>query len=127
MTTAAAVSSQLVSIPKNIKSLFQSYWQPLLHWHLHAQHLVHIHSQSGGSAQVGSELTKAEVLLPNGAIRDLGHYEVALDLGFEVGASIKLAVVAIGATDDVSADGSLIDEIDAEAAAADAEDEAPAE
>jgi large subunit ribosomal protein L9 len=75
----------------------------------------------------GSELTKAEVLLPNGAIRDLGHYEVALDLGFEVGASIKLAVVAIGATDDVSADGSLIDEIDAEAAAADAEDEAPAE
>lgn len=63
--------------------------------------------------QVGSDLTKAEVLMPNGAIRDLGHYEVALDLGFEVGAAITVSVVALGAAADVTADGSVIEELDA--------------
>ncbi len=75
------------------------------------------------NAQVGSELTKAEVLMPNGAFRDLGHYEVALDLGFEVGATITVDVVALGAAADVSADGSVIEEIEAEAAADEAEAE----
>lgn len=75
--------------------------------------------------QVGSELTKAEVLMPNGAIRDLGHYTIALDLGFEVGATVSVSVVAIGANDDVTSDGSLIDELDA--AAADDAEEAAAE
>lgn len=79
------------------------------------------------NAQVGTDLTKAEVLMPTGAIRDLGHYTVALDLGFEVGASITVSVVALGSAADVSADGSLIEELDAEAAADDAEAEAPAE
>jgi large subunit ribosomal protein L9 len=64
--------------------------------------------------QVGSDLTKAEVLMPNGAIRDLGHYEVALDLGFEVGAAITVSVVALGAAADVTADGSVIEELDAD-------------
>ena len=69
------------------------------------------------NAQVGSELTKAEVLMPTGAIRDLGHYTVALDLGFEVGAKVTVAVVALGSEAGVSADGSVIDDlVDAEAA-----------
>ena len=77
------------------------------------------------NAQVGSELTKAEVLMPTGAIRDLGHYTVALDLGFEVGAKVTVAVVALGSEAGVSADGSVIDALDAEAAAD--EDDAAAE
>jgi hypothetical protein len=48
-----------------------------------------------------------------------------LDLGFEVGATVSVSVVAIGANDDVTADGSLIDELDA--AAADDAEEAAAE
>ena len=68
------------------------------------------------NAQVGSELTKAEVLMPTGAIRDLGHYTVALDLGFEVGAQITVAVVALGSEAGISADGSMIDALDAEEA-----------
>lgn len=75
------------------------------------------------NAQVGSELTKAEVLMPTGAIRDLGHYTVALDLGFEVGAQITVAVVALGSEAGISADGSMIDALDAEEAD-DAEDAA---
>ena len=68
------------------------------------------------NAQVGIELTKAEVLMPTGAIRDLGHYTVALDLGFEVGAQITVAVVALGSEAGISADGSMIDALDAEEA-----------
>jgi large subunit ribosomal protein L9 len=42
----------------------------------------------------GQQVTKAEVLLPDGAIREIGEFEVALSLGSEVTASIKLSVVA---------------------------------
>ena len=41
----------------------------------------------------------------------------ALDLGFEVGAKVTVAVVALGSEAGVSADGSVIDALDAEAAA----------
>lgn len=42
----------------------------------------------------GHEVTKSEVLLPDGAIRELGEYEVALALGSDVTTTIKLSVVA---------------------------------
>jgi large subunit ribosomal protein L9 len=42
----------------------------------------------------GHEVEKSEVLLPDGALRETGDYEVDLALGSDVIASIKLAVVA---------------------------------
>jgi large subunit ribosomal protein L9 len=41
----------------------------------------------------GAEITKAEVRLPNGAIREVGEWEVAIDLGYEVEEIITVAVV----------------------------------
>ena len=41
----------------------------------------------------GGEITKAEVRLPNGAIREVGEWEIVVDLGYEVEAVITLAVV----------------------------------
>jgi large subunit ribosomal protein L9 len=69
------------------------------------------------NAQCGSDIVKAEVLLPNGVIRELGSFEVVLDLGYAVTATINLAVQGLGAAASVSADGSMIEEIiEAEAA-----------
>jgi len=42
----------------------------------------------------GHKVEKAEVLLPDGALRETGEFEIALALGSEVGAAIKLQVVA---------------------------------
>jgi large subunit ribosomal protein L9 len=42
----------------------------------------------------GHEVEKSEVLLPDGALRETGDYEVDLALGSDVIVSIKLAVVA---------------------------------
>ncbi|MFT7471187.1 MAG: large subunit ribosomal protein L9 [Kiritimatiellia bacterium] len=79
------------------------------------------------NAQCGSDIVKAEVLLPNGVIRELGNFEVVLDLGYAVTATISLAVQGLDAAAGVSADGSMIEEIEeaeaaevAEVAAADA-------
>tara|TARA_B100000795_G_scaffold246565_1_gene212342 strand:- start:3684 stop:4253 length:570 start_codon:yes stop_codon:yes gene_type:complete len=67
--------------------------------------------------QCGSDIVKAEVLLPNGVIRELGSFEVVLNLGYEVTATINLAVQGLDAVAGVSADGSMIEEIEeAEAA-----------
>jgi large subunit ribosomal protein L9 len=41
----------------------------------------------------GLEVTKAEVLLPNGLIRVVGDYEVSLQLHSDVVATIKVSVV----------------------------------
>jgi large subunit ribosomal protein L9 len=69
------------------------------------------------NAQCGSDIVKAEVLLPNGVIRELGSFEVVLDLGYSVTATINLAVQGLDAAAGVSADGSMIEEIEeAEAA-----------
>jgi large subunit ribosomal protein L9 len=43
----------------------------------------------------GQKVEKSEVLLPTGALREVGEYEIALSLGSEVTASIKLSVVAV--------------------------------
>lgn len=84
------------------------------------------------NALAGSDIAKSEVLLPNGAIRELGAIEVALDLGHDIRATISLAVVGLKSAAGVSEDGSIIEEIDqreaaeaAEASTADAVD-APA-
>ena len=41
----------------------------------------------------GAEIAKAEVRLPNGAIREIGEWEVTIDLGYEVEEVITVAVV----------------------------------
>ena len=80
------------------------------------------------NAQFKSDVTKAEVSLPNGAIRELGTYSIGLDLGFDVSAKISVVAVALGAAAGVTADGSVIEEIEnAEAAAADDQAEGPEE
>ena len=77
------------------------------------------------NAQCGSDIVKAEVLLPNGVIRELGGFEVVLDLGYSVTATINLAVQGLDAAAGVSADGSMIEEIEeAEAAEVAAKEEA---
>ena len=42
----------------------------------------------------GVELAKSEVRLPNGAIRELGEYEIDIHLHSEVDAILKLGIVA---------------------------------
>ncbi len=41
----------------------------------------------------GCEVDKAEIRLPNGALRDLGEYEVAVQVHGEVSATVSIAVV----------------------------------
>ena len=45
------------------------------------------------SAQTGTEVEKAEVKLPHGALRQTGEYEIDLQLHADVMVTIKLAVV----------------------------------
>ncbi len=42
---------------------------------------------------VGTDVNKSEVRLPNGALRDVGEYELTIDLGYEVEEVVILAVV----------------------------------
>lgn len=44
--------------------------------------------------EAGVETTKAEVKMPEGAIRELGEFDLAIQLHPEVTASIKVAVIA---------------------------------
>ena len=75
------------------------------------------------NAKAGSDITKAEVSMPHGVIRELGDYQISLELGYDVQATISVSVVGLESTAGVSADGSLIEEIDeAEAAVANADD-----
>jgi large subunit ribosomal protein L9 len=41
----------------------------------------------------GVEVSKAEVRLPNGALRDVGEYLITIDLGYDVEEVITLAIV----------------------------------
>jgi len=79
------------------------------------------------NAQCGSDIVKAEVLLPNGVIRELGSFKVVLDLGYAVTATINLAVQGLDAAAGVSADGSMIEEIDKAEAAEEAAEVAASE
>ncbi len=41
----------------------------------------------------GSDVNKSEVRLPNGTLREVGEYELTIDLGYEVEEVVTLAVV----------------------------------
>jgi large subunit ribosomal protein L9 len=43
----------------------------------------------------GQKVEKSEVLLPMGALREVGEFDISLALGSEVTATIKLSVVAV--------------------------------
>jgi large subunit ribosomal protein L9 len=43
----------------------------------------------------GQKVEKSEVLLPTGALRETGEYDIALSLGSEVTTTIKLSIVAV--------------------------------
>jgi large subunit ribosomal protein L9 len=43
----------------------------------------------------GQKVEKSEVLLPTGALRETGEFDISLALGSEVTATIKLTIVAI--------------------------------
>ncbi len=45
------------------------------------------------NAAAGTDVNKSEVRLPNGALREVGEYEIAIDFGYEVEEVITLAVV----------------------------------
>ena len=45
-------------------------------------------------SQAGVEVSKAEVRLPNGPLRNVGEYDIAIHLHAEVNATLKLHVVA---------------------------------
>jgi len=80
------------------------------------------------NAQVDADIAKSEVLLPHGVIREVGQFEIALDLGYDVSATVNVAVTAQDSPAGVSDDGSLIeDEAEEGAEEAAAEAEAPAE
>lgn len=70
----------------------------------------------------GSDIVKSEVLMPHGVIRELGDYELDLDLGFDVTTTITVSVVGLQSEASVSADGSIIEAT--EATAEDAAEEA---
>ena len=64
------------------------------------------------NAQAGSDVSKAEVLMPHGVLRELGITELTIDLGHDVSAQITVNVVGLQSAADVSADGSIIEEVD---------------
>lgn len=65
------------------------------------------------NSQKDAEIEKSEVLLPHGVIREVGQYDISLDLGHDVSAEITLAIVAQDAPAGVTDDGSLIEEVEA--------------
>lgn len=65
------------------------------------------------NSQKDAEIIKSEVLLPHGVIREVGQYEISLDLGYDVSAEIVLAIVAQDSPAGVTDDGSLIEDVEA--------------
>lgn len=61
------------------------------------------------NAQVGSDVLKSEVMMPNGVIRAIGQYEIDLNLGYDVAARISLSVQRTDAAG-VSDDGSVVED-----------------
>ena len=50
--------------------------------------------------------------MPHGVLRELGINELTIDLGHDVAAQITVNVVGLQSAADVSADGSIIEEVD---------------
>ena len=65
------------------------------------------------NSQADAEIIKSEVLLPHGVIREVGQYDISLDLGHDVFAEVTLALVSQDAPAGVTDDGSLIDDVEA--------------
>ena len=72
------------------------------------------------NAKSGADIKKAEVQMPHGVIRDLGDFEISLDLGFDVDASISVSVIGLQSGVAVTDDGSVIDETETTEEATDA-------
>ena len=49
---------------------------------------------SRAATRAGAEIAKNEVMLPNGPLRQVGDYDIAIDLHSDVKATLKLTVVA---------------------------------
>ena len=64
------------------------------------------------NAESGADIAKSEVQMPHGLIRDLGDYEIILDLGFDVDAPISVSVVSLRSGVQITDDGSVIEEIE---------------
>ena len=65
------------------------------------------------NSQSDAEIIKSEVVLPHGVIREVGQYDIQLDLGYDVSAEITLAIVSLDAPHGASDDGSLIEDVEA--------------
>ena len=72
------------------------------------------------NSQNGSDIIKSQVIMPHGAIRELGEYQVNLDLGYDINVPVQVTVTGLKSAAEVSDDGSIIEEIEA----AEAEDKA---
>ncbi len=62
--------------------------------------------------QNGSDIIKSQVIMPHGAIRELGEYQVTLDLGYGINVPVHVAVTGLKSAAEVSDDGSIIEEIE---------------
>ena len=51
----------------------------------------------------GGDTSKREVQLPHGVIREVGNYEVTIDLGYDVLAVVKLNVLAVKGSSEIAA------------------------
>jgi len=63
--------------------------------------------------QNGSDIIKSQVIMPHGAIRELGEYQVNLDLGYDINVPVHVTVTGLKSAAEVSDDGSIIAEIEA--------------
>ena len=64
------------------------------------------------NSQNGSDIIKSQVIMPHGAIRELGEYQVNLDLGYDINVPVQVTVTGLKSAAEVSADGSIIEEIE---------------
>ncbi|NOX92060.1 MAG: 50S ribosomal protein L9 [Gammaproteobacteria bacterium] len=55
---------------------------------------VGTHDIAGAITAAGAEVSRAEVRLPEGALRQIGDYEVSVELHSDVQATVKLSVIA---------------------------------
>ena len=62
--------------------------------------------------QNGSDIIKSQVIMPHGAIRELGEYQVNLDLGYDINVPVHVTVTGLKSAAEVSDDGSIIEEIE---------------
>ena len=79
------------------------------------------------NSQNGSDIIKSQVIMPHGAIRELGEYQVNLDLGYDINVPVQVTVTGLKSAAEVSDDGSIIEEIEAAEAEEKAESAAETE